>query len=146
MTRLQGLGTPILTQVGPMRYTDLTDLFDAQVVKGRHYAVKTRWLADLTPDIRSVWGPNFDGLVARVAANFKLSPIEVGISTQKRIDHRPQRANYCAFPCTATIAMTSSRTRLTNSKTRKPPYATRLLPIFATLRFSFQATAGATNR
>jgi hypothetical protein len=49
MTRLQSLGTPILTQVGPMRYTDLIDLFDAQVVKGRHYAVKTRWLADLTP-------------------------------------------------------------------------------------------------
>ena len=53
MTRLQSLGTPILTQVGPMRYTDLIDLFDAQVVKGRHYAVKTRWLADLTPDIIS---------------------------------------------------------------------------------------------
>jgi hypothetical protein len=29
MTRLQSLGTPILTQVGPMRYTDLIDLFDA---------------------------------------------------------------------------------------------------------------------
>jgi hypothetical protein len=53
MTRLQSLGTPILTQVGPMRYTDLIDLFDAQVVKGRRYAVKTRWLADLTPDIIS---------------------------------------------------------------------------------------------
>ena len=53
MSRLQGLGTPILTQIGPMRYTDLLGLYDAQVLEGRHYALKTRWLADLTPDIIS---------------------------------------------------------------------------------------------
>ena len=35
--------------------------------------------------VRSVWAPNFDGLPARAAANFKLSPIEVGIDTQGRL-------------------------------------------------------------
>src|SRR5262245_3194365 len=34
--------------------------------------------------VRSVWSPNFDGLTARAAANFKLTPIEVGIDTQNR--------------------------------------------------------------
>lgn len=53
MARLQRLGTAILTQIGPMSYTDLIGLYDAQVVDGRHYALQTRWLADLTPDIIS---------------------------------------------------------------------------------------------
>jgi hypothetical protein len=53
MARLQRLGTAILTQIGPMSYTDLIGLYDAQVVDGRHYALRTRWLADLTPDIIS---------------------------------------------------------------------------------------------
>jgi hypothetical protein len=47
------LGTPILTRIGPMSYTDLIGLYDAQVVDGRYYALQTRWLADLTPDIIS---------------------------------------------------------------------------------------------
>ena len=38
----------------PMHYTDLLRLYDAQVVTGRHYALKTRWLADLTPEIISL--------------------------------------------------------------------------------------------
>jgi hypothetical protein len=36
-----------------MSYTDLIGLYDAQVVDGRYYALQTRWLADLTPDIIS---------------------------------------------------------------------------------------------
>lgn len=35
--------------------------------------------------IRSVWSTNFDGLPARAAANFALSPLEVGIDSQERI-------------------------------------------------------------
>ncbi len=35
--------------------------------------------------IRSVWSTNFDGLPARAAANFKLSPLEVGIDSQERV-------------------------------------------------------------
>jgi hypothetical protein len=53
MARLQSLGTPILNQIGPMSYADLIRLYDAQVVNGRHHALQTRWLADLTPDIIS---------------------------------------------------------------------------------------------
>ena len=53
MVRLQSLGTPVLSQIGPMSYTQVIGLYDAQVVDGRHYALKTRWLADLTPDIIS---------------------------------------------------------------------------------------------
>jgi SIR2-like domain len=39
--------------------------------------------------VRSVWSPNFDNLPARAAANFKLSPIEVGIDTQNRVTRAP---------------------------------------------------------
>jgi hypothetical protein len=35
--------------------------------------------------IRSVWSTNFDGLPARAAANFSLSPLEIGIDTQGRL-------------------------------------------------------------
>lgn len=53
MARLRSLGTPLLSQIGPMSYAELIGLYDAQVVDGRHYALQTRWLADLTPDIIS---------------------------------------------------------------------------------------------
>ena len=53
MARLEGLGTPLLSQVGPMSYADLLRLYDAQAAEGRHYALKTRWLAELTPEIIS---------------------------------------------------------------------------------------------
>lgn len=35
--------------------------------------------------IRSVWTTNFDGLVARAASCFNLTPIEIGIDTQERV-------------------------------------------------------------
>lgn len=35
--------------------------------------------------VRSVWSPNFDGLTARTAGAYKLSPIEVGIDTQHHL-------------------------------------------------------------
>jgi hypothetical protein len=35
--------------------------------------------------VRSVWSPNFDGLTARTAGSYKLSPIEVGIDTQHHL-------------------------------------------------------------
>jgi FAD/FMN-containing dehydrogenase len=51
MTELQRLGTPILAQVGPMTYGALLNMFDAQIVNGRHYMMKTRWFAALTPAV-----------------------------------------------------------------------------------------------
>jgi hypothetical protein len=41
--------------------------------------------------VRSVWSPNFDGLPARAAANFKLSAIEIGIDTQNRAGRVPKK-------------------------------------------------------
>ena len=32
-----------------MAYHDLLGMFDAQIVNGRHYAMRTRWLAELSP-------------------------------------------------------------------------------------------------
>jgi acyl-CoA thioester hydrolase len=53
IARLERLGTPILTQVAAMSLTDLFGLYDAHVINGRHYALQTRWVADLTPEIIS---------------------------------------------------------------------------------------------
>ena len=39
--------------------------------------------------IRSVWSTNFDGLVARAAAPFSLTPREVGIDSQQRLTRPP---------------------------------------------------------
>jgi hypothetical protein len=42
---------------------------------------------------RSVWTTNFDGLVAKTAANFKLTPLEVGIDSQQRLSFKPQKGH-----------------------------------------------------
>jgi FAD/FMN-containing dehydrogenase len=42
--QLQRLGTPVLTQVSPMTYSDLLHLNDAQGVTGRHVTARTLWL------------------------------------------------------------------------------------------------------
>ena len=39
--------------------------------------------------IRATWSTNFDGLVAKAAANFELTPFEVGIDSQNRLPHKP---------------------------------------------------------
>ncbi|MEW8411145.1 MAG: SIR2 family protein [Candidatus Thiodiazotropha sp.] len=44
-----------------------------------------------TDIVRSIWSTNFDGLAARAAANFNLTPLEVGIDTQNRLDRQTQR-------------------------------------------------------
>jgi hypothetical protein len=41
--------------------------------------------------IRSVWTTNFDGLSARAAANFAITPIEVGIDCQERLPRQPKK-------------------------------------------------------
>ena len=46
--------------------------------------------------IRSVWSTNFDGLPARAAASFSLTPLEVGIDTQGRL---PRQANKSELLC-----------------------------------------------
>jgi hypothetical protein len=46
--------------------------------------------ADVT---RSVWTTNFDGLAARAAANFKLTPLEIGIDSQGRLLRVPAKGD-----------------------------------------------------
>ena len=46
--------------------------------------------------VRSIWSTNFDGLVARAAATFSLTPLEVGIDSQQRLARPPaQRELLC---------------------------------------------------
>jgi hypothetical protein len=81
---LKRLGTAMLAQIGPMTCGDMLGMFDAHVVNGRHYAIQTRWLAELTPDVveslvaagDSTTSPfsaialhHFQGAAARVSAD-----------------------------------------------------------------------------
>lgn len=50
IARLQSFGTPVVTKIAPMTLGEIFSLSDAQLVDGRHYEVRTRWLHDLTPD------------------------------------------------------------------------------------------------
>lgn len=51
IAELRGLGTPSLQQIGPMAYGDLINMFAAHSVSGRHYAIQTRSLRELSPEI-----------------------------------------------------------------------------------------------
>jgi len=54
LAELKALGTPVFAEMRPMSCADLLAVYDAHVVNGRHYAVETRWIAELTPDVISV--------------------------------------------------------------------------------------------
>ena len=41
--------------------------------------------------IQTVWSTNFDGLSARAAASFDLTPLEIGIDSQQRITRKPEQ-------------------------------------------------------
>jgi FAD/FMN-containing dehydrogenase len=48
---VQELGTPVMSQVAAMTYADVLSLFDAYVVNGDHYAIRTRSVAAFTADV-----------------------------------------------------------------------------------------------
>src|SRR5262245_10968428 len=48
--KLHGLGRPLVSQVAPMSHGDMLRLFDAFVVTGNHYAIRTRSLSGFSPD------------------------------------------------------------------------------------------------
>ena len=50
IARLKQLGTPIMTQVGPMTYGERLGMFETAAPVGRHYASQTRSMAALTPE------------------------------------------------------------------------------------------------
>jgi FAD/FMN-containing dehydrogenase len=50
IARLERLGTPVVRKIDPTTYGEMLAVGDAQLPGGRHYAIQTRWLRDLTPD------------------------------------------------------------------------------------------------
>ncbi|MEU4420953.1 FAD-binding oxidoreductase, partial [Actinoplanes sp. NPDC024001] len=46
--RMRALGSPVVDQVGPMPYAGALRMFDASIVEGNHYLLRSRWLADLS--------------------------------------------------------------------------------------------------
>jgi hypothetical protein len=66
--------------------------FFQNAVKGikPHVGYKLACLLAKANLIRSVWTTNFDGLTAKAAANFPITPIEIGIDSQARLDRMPQ--------------------------------------------------------
>ncbi len=51
---VERLGAPIAVQVAPMSYEDALGLFDQTVVNGRHYALQTRWMSEVTEHTASL--------------------------------------------------------------------------------------------
>lgn len=70
IARFEQLGTPAMTQVAPMAYEDALGMFDAQVVNGRHYMLRTRWLAELTDETVAILceaARSFSSLMSAIA-------------------------------------------------------------------------------
>lgn len=53
MQRLQRFGTPIMSKIEPMTVGEILAVLSTQLPGGRHYAVATRWIGDLSADVIS---------------------------------------------------------------------------------------------
>jgi FAD/FMN-containing dehydrogenase len=53
VAELQRLGTPLQAEAAPRSYGDLLGLYDAYFPAGRHYAIRTRSVARITPEVIS---------------------------------------------------------------------------------------------
>jgi FAD/FMN-containing dehydrogenase len=53
MARLEKLGSPAFSQIASMGYADLLNMYNAKAEPGRHYALQTRWLAQISPEVVS---------------------------------------------------------------------------------------------
>jgi FAD/FMN-containing dehydrogenase len=51
ISQLRGLGDPVMARVGAMGYEDALGMFDAQVVGGRSWMMRTRWISELTDEV-----------------------------------------------------------------------------------------------
>jgi len=51
MAQLQGLGEPVWAQIAPTTCGEMLRMFDDHAVNGRHYALETRWVSALTPEV-----------------------------------------------------------------------------------------------
>ena len=72
---------------------DRRRFFEPWVRKARpHVGYRLLCLLAEAQLFRSVWTTNFDGLVARAAASFDLTPIEVGFDCSQRVFRQPERS------------------------------------------------------
>ena len=53
ISRIERLGAALSTQIAPMNFSELLNLYNSRIGDGRHYALRTLWLDDLTPDVIS---------------------------------------------------------------------------------------------
>ena len=71
---------------------DRRRFFESRIREARpHIGYKLLCLLAEAEIIQSVWTTNFDGLVSRAAANFDLTPVEIGIDCQSRVYRQPTR-------------------------------------------------------
>jgi len=72
---------------------DSRRFFFEEIIRGAspYIGYKLLCLLAETDFVRSVWTTNFDGLVVKAAANFKLVPLEVGIDSKSRLPIQPQK-------------------------------------------------------
>jgi FAD binding domain/Berberine and berberine like len=61
MQRLQGLGTPLMSRIAPITFGEILGVFSGQLPSGRHYAVATRWIGDLSPAAISALMAAYEG-------------------------------------------------------------------------------------
>jgi FAD/FMN-containing dehydrogenase len=54
IARLRALGDPVMARVGAMAYEDALGMFDAQVVVGRSWLMRTRSISELTAEVTAV--------------------------------------------------------------------------------------------
>jgi len=71
---------------------DRRRFFEPWVRKARpHVGYRLLCLLAEAELFRSIWTTNFDGLVARAASDFDLTPVEVGFDCKERVFRQPER-------------------------------------------------------
>ena len=77
--------------------------------------------------IRSVWSTNFDGLAARAAANFKLTPIEAGIDTQNGASRAAKKGELLCVSLHGDYRYDQLKNTPKSCNNKKQPYGRPLL-------------------
>jgi hypothetical protein len=74
-------------------------LFFQEVIQQAHPHVGYKLLCLMAQAgvVQSVWTTNFDGLTAKAAAGFQITPIEIGIDCQHRLPRSPRRGQLLSF-------------------------------------------------
>ncbi|QQQ79645.1 FAD-binding oxidoreductase [Saccharothrix sp. 6-C] len=70
VTRLESLGTPIMSQVRQMTFPELHGMFADSIVDGRHVEMRTRWVPEVSDDIASVIAEGMAQMTSPFSAMF----------------------------------------------------------------------------